>query len=145
MIKKISFKFDFENKYTVQNPFALGFLAEKFKFEHQEHFGYIALDSGCHVRGIEILTIGTENQTPIRPELLFKNFFSQKKYHPCVSIILFHNHPSGSVLPSRDDWGVVSSMMNAGKILGISILDSVIFAGGHVVSMRHHNNELFEN
>ena len=52
------------------------------------------------------------------------------------SIMLVHNHPSGSVSPSSDDCKVTKEMVKAGKVIGIEVIDHVIIAGESYFSFQ---------
>lgn len=45
----------------------------------------------------------------------------------CANIILAHNHPSGNLEPSREDISITQKLVEAGKIVDISVLDHIIF------------------
>jgi DNA repair protein RadC len=45
----------------------------------------------------------------------------------CANIILAHNHPSGNLEPSREDISITKKLVEAGKIVDISVLDHIIF------------------
>lgn len=63
----------------------------------------------------------------------------------CASVIVAHNHPSGNPEPSPDDIFVTRRLVEAGRILAIPLLDSVIVGAGAVVSLRvnHHLQGIF--
>ena len=44
----------------------------------------------------------------------------------CASVIFGHNHPSGSTSPSESDIKITNQLIEAGKILGITVLDHII-------------------
>jgi len=52
---------------------------------------------------------------------------------------VFHNHPSGDPLPSSEDRALTQRLRQAGKILGIDLLDHVILAAGRYWSFKEHN------
>ena len=64
-------------------------------------------------------------------------------WRPCVGAIvgglatvLVHNHPSGDPEPSEEDLSITKRLVEAGELLGISVLDHVIVASRGVVSLR---------
>lgn len=63
------------------------------------------------------------------------------------SIILFHNHPSGDTQPSFEDFNVTNRIVEAGKLLGITLLDHIIVGAfdGREYSFRTNNPDMFEN
>ncbi len=94
----------------------------RFSTKKQEHFVVVTLDGGQQVIRIHIVCIGLLNRTLIHPREVFVRAI---KDH-AASIILVHNHPSGSVDPSREDREATSRLTDAGKPLGIELLDHLI-------------------
>jgi DNA repair protein RadC len=56
-----------------------------------------------------------------------------------ASIILVHNHPSGELEPSQDDLALTKRLVEAGKIMGIEVLDHVIISNKGFLSMKEKN------
>ena len=69
-----------------------------------------------------MLFIGTLNQTLVHPREVFK----EACLLSASSIICVHNHPSGQVLPSREDYELTKRLVTIGHIMGIPINDHVI-------------------
>ncbi len=61
--------------------------------------------------------------------------FSPRSSLGAVSIIVLHNHPSGDPTPSAEDYEVTGRLAQAGKLLGVRLLDSVVFTR----EMRHRS------
>lgn len=55
--------------------------------------------------------------------------------HNAVGIFLAHNHPSGEITPSREDWSSTLKIREAGKLLDIPVIDHVIIGNGRYVSL----------
>lgn len=92
----------------------------------REEMGVILLDTKNQAKEVITIYRGTVNTTSIRIAELFQDAVKQ-----CSSaIILFHNHPSGRVVPSREDIEVTKLVVKAGKILSVEVLDHIIL-GGH--------------
>jgi DNA repair protein RadC len=51
-----------------------------------------------------------------------------------AAVILVHNHPSGDPTPSREDREVTDQMAEAGRLIGISVLDHIVIGDGRYVS-----------
>jgi DNA repair protein RadC len=94
-----------------------------YKHKQQEYFIALYLDGANHLVNTEVISIGTLNQSLVHPREVF-SYAIQKR---CVSIIIAHNHPSGILEPSQEDINVTKRLQEAGKILGIEVLDHVIF------------------
>lgn len=60
-----------------------------------------------------------------------REMFQKALLANAVSIIVMHNHPSGDCKPSREDIEVTKRMVEAGKILGVEVLDHIIIADGY--------------
>jgi DNA repair protein RadC len=59
--------------------------------------------------------------------------------HNGAAVIVVHNHPSGDPTPSADDIGVTKRLVEAGRILGIELLDHIILGDGRFVSLKEYN------
>ncbi|TLU83864.1 MAG: DNA repair protein RadC [Chlorobium sp.] len=93
-----------------------------------EEFHAIYLTTKHEVIGIEMISRGTLNATLTHPREVFKGALLANAH----AIILAHNHPSGNLEPSVPDKHVTETLVQAGKILDIKVLDHVIVgtAGG---------------
>ena len=98
------------------------------------------LDAHGVVQNANIVSMGTVNQTVSSPREIFKSAILSNAH----SIILMHNHPSGSVKPSRQDLLMTKRMKEAGELIGIFVKDHIIIGGrtGESYSFREH--ELIE-
>lgn len=97
-----------------------------------EKFGILCLDTKNNVRGIHIISVGTLNSSLVHPREVFQRAILNNSN----SIILFHNHPSGDPTPSSEDITMTKRIDEAGKILGISVLDHVITGDSRYVSLK---------
>lgn len=88
----------------------------------KEHFIAFYIDTQNCLIERQIISIGTLNASLVHPREIFEPAIK----HSAASIIVAHNHPSGSVEPSDDDMEITKRLKEAGKILGIEILDHVI-------------------
>ncbi len=103
---------------------------DKIGFEKQEHFYCIYLDSSKKVIHERLLFIGTTNYSIVHPREVFKEAY----LYSATAIICVHNHPSNNVLPSKEDINITKDLINAGKILGIKVLDHVIIGNNNYYS-----------
>lgn len=101
----------------------------------KEHFVVFYLDTQNQIIKREVISIGTLNASLVHPREVFEPAIR----HSTAQIILAHNHPSGSVEPSEEDISVSKRLLEAGKILGIEILDHIIVTKDEYLSMREHN------
>jgi DNA repair protein RadC len=107
-------------------------LLKRYVNKRQEHFLVLTLNGGQQVIRVHIVTIGTLNRTLIHPREVFVRAI---KDH-AASLILAHNHPSGNVEPSREDQEATGRLVRAGSLLGIEVLDHLIFGGSSYFSFR---------
>ena len=88
----------------------------------QEYFYCVYLDSNKVVIGEKLLFIGTLDHSLVHPREVFKEAISVS----ASSIICIHNHPSGNVMPSRNDIEITKRLIEIGEMLGIRVVDHVI-------------------
>ena len=129
-----------ENAESVTEPEYIGRLLASLKYENQEHFVCVTLDSQNHIIDKHVLTTGLVNQTPVHPREAFREALKDN----AVSVIFAHNHPSGSLNPSPEDINITRVLIAAGKILQIPVLDHVILGKTGVHSLCREYPEMFE-
>ena len=100
---------------------AYDFLQE-YHNKDKEHFIAITLDGASRVIGTHIISIGTLNQSLVHPREVFYPAIQDR----AAAIIIAHNHPSGQIFPSRADKQVTTRLKDAGKLIGIDIVDHII-------------------
>jgi DNA repair protein RadC len=88
----------------------------------QEHFYCVYLDSAKHVLEHKLLFLGTLNYSLVHPREVFKEAFLTG----AVSLIFIHNHPTGEVLPSKNDIELTKQLEEIGQIHGIKVEDHII-------------------
>ncbi len=88
----------------------------------KEHFKLILLNTRKKVIGISNISIGTLDSNIVHPREVFKEAI----LHSAASIILVHNHPSDDPEPSEADLVITKKLIEAGKLLGIPVIDHII-------------------
>jgi DNA repair protein RadC len=88
----------------------------------QEHFVVLSLDGANRLIAKRTITIGTLNSSLVHPREVFADAITDR----AASIIIAHNHPSGSLTASGTDIEVTKRIKNTGKILGIKLADHII-------------------
>ena len=96
----------------------------------QEHVICLILDGGQRLLSKEVITIWLLDQTLLHPREVFAEAIVQRAH----SIVLVHNHPSGSLEPSGADRQMTKRIVDAGKLLGIGLRDHVIVTKDHFYS-----------
>lgn len=104
------------------------------RMSDQERFVVACLDTKKRVQSVVEVTMGTLDASLVHPREVFKPAFIEGS----SSILLSHNHPSGDPTPSRADVAVTDRLTEAGKLLGIDVLDHIIYGDytGHTISIR---------
>jgi len=103
--------------------------------KNQEYLYLINLNNKSVPISADLLTIGTHNQTLITSREIYKKALSKN----AASIILIHNHPSNDPTPSKEDIKTTETVAEAGKKVGIPLLDHIIFADTRYVSLKSLN------
>ncbi len=99
-------------------------LIQHYSDRKQEHFFAISLNGANEVLNVRVVTIGLVNQSQVHPREVFADALVDR----ASAIIVAHNHPSGNLTPSAEDIGVTKIIVEAGKILGIKLLDHIVFS-----------------
>lgn len=88
----------------------------------QEHFVCLTLDGANRLIAKRVITIGTLTASPVHPREVFADAITDR----AASIIVAHNHPSGSLQASAADIQITTQLKEAGKLLNINIIDHII-------------------
>lgn len=98
----------------------------------QEYFVCISLNGAGEVVGNRIITVGLVNHSLVHPREVFADAITDR----AASVILVHNHPSGTLEPSKQDILMTKQLVEAGAILGIKVLDHLIVSKKGHLSMK---------
>ena len=102
------------------------------KDKAKEHFKLILLNARNKMLGISTISIGSLNASIVHPREVFKDAI----VHSAYSVVLAHNHPSGDPEPSEDDLTITKRFIEAGKILGIEVIDHIIISKNGFFSFK---------
>lgn len=105
---------------------------ERLRHEEREHVLLCMFDSKCRLIQDTVVSVGTVNASLVSPREIF---LKALEYH-AVHIILVHNHPSGDILPSRQDIQITRQLLEGGRILGIALSDHIIIGDNQYFSFR---------
>jgi DNA repair protein RadC len=97
-------------------------LVPQIGYLKKEHFVLVSFDTRNRVIGTDTISIGTLNASLVHPREMFNIAIRRH----AASVIISHNHPSGDPDPSDEDIRVTEKLTEAGKLLGILVLDHVI-------------------
>lgn len=111
---------------------AANLMMPRLRFETKEQFIVLMLSTKNHVLAMPVISVGTLNASIVHPREVFRQAIN----FSAAAMILVHNHPSGDPSPSKEDIDLTAQMVEAGKILGINVLDHVIIGDKRYVSMK---------
>ena len=92
--------------------------------KQQEYFICISLNGTNEVIDKRTVTVGLLDKTQVHPREVFADVITDR----AASVIFAHNHPSGELKPSSSDLKIHEQLTEAGKILGITVLDQIIIS-----------------
>lgn len=132
-----------EAKYTQGVPFKISGSESAKKYCEQrfarlvsdgsrEEFHIVCLDTKNQVIDTHQISVGTLDASLVHPREVFRPAIKDS----AASVILAHNHPSGDPTPSAEDRAVTRRLENAGRTLGIAVLDHVVLGAFCSVSIR---------
>jgi DNA repair protein RadC len=122
-----------EERPIINSPAdAAALVAYEMSGLEQEHLRVFLLDTRNHVLDIVEVYKGSVNSSQVHVGELFKPAIRRN----ASAIIVAHNHPSGDPTPSPDDVAVTRAIVQAGKLLGIDVLDHVVIGQGRWVSLK---------
>ena len=100
----------------------------------REEFHIATLDAQYQVVGVHPISIGSLDRSLVHPREVFRPAIKDA----AKAIILVHNHPSGDPTPSEEDLAVTKRLEDAGRTLGIQVLDHIIVARTGAASIQEH-------
>lgn len=98
-------------------------LIRHFADRKQEHFLSVTINGANEVLNVRVVSIGLIDRSPVHPREVFADALTDR----ASGIIVAHNHPAGSLEPSQSDIDATKQIKQAGEIVGIELLDHIIF------------------
>lgn len=105
---------------------------KRYAKSKQEQFIVLTLSGAHEVISIKLVSIGILNRTLVHPREVFKKAITDS----AAAIILAHNHPSGQLEASDEDRQITKRLRDAGEIIGIPVLDHIIFTNKSFISLK---------
>lgn len=107
----------------------------------REYCAVVNMDVSGRPLNFNVVSVGDINQTVAPMQNIFKAAILSNAH----SIMMFHNHPDGSLTPSRADLITTSKLIEAGNLMNIPVKDHIIIGGGtgHFYSMRQNHAGMF--
>ena len=130
-IRESTVTYDYENTITntPRNSAELIYKALDVATSDREMFGVVNLNAKLKVNGVHVVSVGNLTESLAHPREVYKLAVLNNAH----SIVVWHNHPSGDLRPSQIDIAVTRTLVAAGQVLGINLLDHVILGrdGGY--------------
>lgn len=115
------------------NPASIArYYMEDLRHANQEQMKLLLLNTKSRLIGETDISKGTVNSAVISPRELFVEALQKN----AVSIVLLHNHPSGDPTPSKEDVLITRRIQEAGRLIGVELLDHIVIGDNCYVSLR---------
>lgn len=115
------------------NPASIArYYMEDLRHANQEQMKLLLLNTKSRLIGEKDISKGTVNSAVISPRELFVEALQKN----AVSIVLLHNHPSGDPTPSKEDVLITRRIQEAGRLIGVELLDHIVIGDNCYVSLR---------
>lgn len=111
---------------------AAGYVMDRMRYLKKEHFVTLVLDTKHRLIGEETSSIGSLDASIVHPREVFRMAVRKS----ASAILCLHNHPSGDPTPSPEDIAVTKRLSEAGRVLGIDVLDHIVIGDGRFISLR---------
>lgn len=111
-------------KKKITSPSDIYPLVSHYGDRRQEYFLSLSLNGAHEVLAVRVVSIGLVNRAIVHPREVFAEPISER----CAAVCVAHNHPSGILDPSPEDKEVTRRLKESGEILGIPLLDHIIFS-----------------
>ena len=131
-ISKRLTKFNPQQRPIINRAQDAALLVSDMQDLQQEQVRIILLNSVRQVTGIHTVYVGTLNASVIRIAELFR----EAVINNCPALIIVHNHPSGTATPSPEDIELTHTVIAAGQLLDITVLDHIIISQGAYTSIK---------
>ena len=136
---------DFMDEYEVKvlDPGEVYEFCKNYIFKDispDEQFYVIALNCKTEIIGFSLVGQGGLVSATVEPRSVFRFAIGAN----AANIILIHNHPSGGSDPSEDDIAATKRLCECGEVLGIKVLDHIVYADTNYISLRASNLANFD-
>lgn len=109
----------------------------EFDSVKQEKFCALYLDTKKNIIKFKTLFKGTLDKSTVHPREIFKEALLLS----AASVIVMHNHPSGEASPSIEDIEITNTLISSGEMIGIKLIDHVIFGNNSYYSFYENMNK----
>jgi len=108
---------------------------EDMRYYKKEVFKVLLVNTKGEIIGVDDISMGSLSETVIHPREVFLPAIKRS----AAAIIFVHNHPSGDPTPSSDDIQTTKRLVEAGKLIGVSVWDHIIIGDGKHVSFKEEH------
>ncbi len=122
------------NNALIRTPSDIVPFVRNYSIYPQEHFLCISLNGGHEILEIRVVSVGTVNKALVHP----REVFCEALKNNAAAVIVAHNHPSGNCEPSREDIETTEVLLKCSRLLGVELLDHVIFDKNSYYSFMEH-------
>lgn len=121
------------DSYDIKDPQSVvRVIRSSIRDKAKEHFKLIILNTRNRITTITNVSTGTLSASLVHPREVFKEAIRRS----ASSVVLAHNHPSGDPEPSEEDLRITRRLIDAGKIIGIEVLDHIIIGKNSFSSFK---------
>jgi DNA repair protein RadC len=107
----------------IETPADILPLIRHYADRKQEHFISTSINGANEVMNIRVVSIGLVDRTSVHPREVFADALIDR----ASGLIVAHNHPAGSLVPSAWDIEITKQLKEAGEVVGVALLDHIIF------------------
>ena len=126
-----------KNRYVTTPQEAIDLMTEEMSAYDRETLCVVNLRSDMSVINMNVSSIGCLNASFASPRDIFKSSILSN----AAAVLIFHNHPSGNLKPSKEDCEITRKLVAVGKLLDIEVLDHIIVSSGPLLgyySFKEH-------
>jgi DNA repair protein RadC len=131
-LAKRALEVDDSNLPVISTPKDVVAQLTELRHNKKEHFVALYLNARNQLVHKETISMGTLNANLVHPREVFEPALK----HSAAGIMVAHNHPSGDPKPSEDDLEITKRLVEAGKMMGVELLDHVIIAANNHFSFK---------
>lgn len=111
---------------------AARYVMDRMRYLKKEHFITLLLDTKHRLVGEEVSSVGSLDASIVHPREIFRVAVRKS----ASAVLCLHNHPSGDPSPSSEDISVTGRLVQAGRLLGIDVLDHIVIGDGRFTSLK---------
>lgn len=120
----------------IHKPTDLESIFKRWRAKPREHFIVVTLNGNHAPINTHVVSVGLVNRALVHPREVFRPAIIDN----AVAVIVAHNHPSGNVNPSDEDRDITQRLVEAGKNLGITVLDHIVLTRRTSYSFLEHGD-----